>query len=119
MTRRAWAGVVAFILLGLGSGYLAVHEVANQAHQKAAAQEAASGQQLFVSMCATCHGPDGNGAGGAPVLDDGRVLGKYPTLSALSHFIQTRMPATDPGMLSTAQAQNLAVFINKVNHRLP
>ncbi|MCY0879170.1 MAG: c-type cytochrome [Firmicutes bacterium] len=78
-------------------------------------QEAQVGQQLFSALCETCHGPDGNGAGGAPNLNNGDILQKYPTVSQLTTFIQQRMPASDPGVLTPLQARDLAVWIWSLN----
>lgn len=81
--------------------------------------EAFGGKELFADLCETCHGPGGDGAGGAPVLNDGTVLQTYPTPPTLSHFIQTHMPASDPGILTVQETTDLALYIFQLNHRLP
>lgn len=83
------------------------------------AARANAGQVLFSAMCETCHGLGGNGAGGAPSLQNGQVMAQYPTQAALARFIQTHMPASDPGILTNQQAVDLALWIQTLNRVLP
>ncbi|AUW94780.1 c-type cytochrome [Sulfobacillus sp. hq2] len=118
MTKR-WITFLGAGLLIAASGVGLYDETQVTTHVVMAQQEAQEGQELFASLCQTCHGPGGDGAGGAPVLNDGVTVTKYANTSALAQFIQSRMPATNPGILSPSQARNLAWYIIKLNHRLP
>ncbi|NMP21045.1 c-type cytochrome [Sulfobacillus harzensis] len=117
MTRRGLvtAGIMAILVGGAAAGIWAnLHHEEVQARQ---ALQVEAGQQLFQSLCETCHGPAGDGSGGAPDLTNGEVVSKYPTTQALAHFIQTRMPASDPHSLTARQAQDLALWIDSLSSR--
>jgi mono/diheme cytochrome c family protein len=115
---RALALVLSLgVLSGVGTAVL-------QAHQRTTAlarafTHAERGGVLFANDCETCHGVGGDGAGGAPALNDGSVLKSYPTLSALQTFIQKNMPASDPGILSNSEARDAAEYVLWLNRRLP
>ncbi|MCY0863576.1 MAG: c-type cytochrome [Sulfobacillus sp.] len=118
MAVKHWIGLGVGVVVVLSAGALGYHD-----HQTAATtsqlQEAQAGAVLFQQMCETCHGPGGNGAGNAPVLNDGSVTTTYPTTTALANFIQTHMPASDPGILTSQQATELALYIRQLNHLVP
>lgn len=113
--------LVLVLALGVLSG---VGTAALRAHQRTTALSGAltsadRGGVLFANDCETCHGVGGDGAGGAPALNDGSVLKSYPTLGALQTFIQKNMPASDPGILSKGQARDAAEYVLWLNRRLP
>ncbi len=113
-----WGMVLSLVLILVGLwGYMAHRQ--REFRVMATVNQAEVGHQLFHALCATCHGPGGNGAGGAPVLNDGQTLAKYRTTSSLAQFIQTHMPASDPGILTSQQAVDLALWIKALNHALP
>lgn len=101
-------------IFGISFGFLLAHHSRVRAVSH---QQAVEGQQFFNQSCITCHGPGGNGAGGAPNLNDGKVIKKYASLTALQHFIQTHMPASDPGSLRSFQSRDLAIYIRSLNSR--
>jgi mono/diheme cytochrome c family protein len=111
-----------FLVMGAAlvtfSGLWAWHRDAQASRASLIRIEASQGQHLFHAMCETCHGPDGDGAGGAPNLMNGEVLQQYPTVSQLATFIQERMPATNPGILTNSEARDLALWIQALNPRL-
>ncbi len=104
-------------VLVLGAGVLLNHRHQVMATTKLERTEAAGGKELFLDLCETCHGPGGNGAGGAPTLNDGVVLQTYPTPASLEQFIQTHMPASDPGILTKQETTDLTFYILQLNHR--
>lgn len=106
-------------LVVLGGAMLAYHRGQVRATMKIDRQEAAGGRELYVDLCETCHGPGGNGAGGAPILNDSTVLQTYQTPARLGQFIQTHMPASDPGTLSEQETTDLTFYIFQLNHRRP
>lgn len=81
------------------------------------ADQAAQGKALYNDKCATCHGPDLNGAEMAPPLVGAAFLGDWVGGSAGDLFtrIHTTMPANDPGSLSNAQAAQALAYILSVN----
>lgn len=65
-----------------------------------AGQLADSGETIFASSCAGCHGATGEGGRAPAVMGAGAFLGKYNTAQGLLDFVSTAMPATNPGSLS-------------------
>lgn len=66
-----------------------------------------TGEQIYKSQCATCHGTSGEG-----------TLESYPhrlagdrTIAELARLIQKTMPEDDPGSLSEAEARLAAEYI--------
>lgn len=103
--------------LVLGGGVLLLHRHHVVAIAKMERTEAVGGKELFLDLCETCHGPGGNGAGGAPILNDGAVLQTYSSPVSLEQFIQTHMPSSDPGILTEQEATDLTFYIYELNHR--
>jgi mono/diheme cytochrome c family protein len=81
------------------------------------ADQATQGNAVFADKCATCHGPDLNGAEMAPPLVGATFLGDWVGQSADDLFtrIHTTMPANDPGSLSNAQVAQVLAYILSVN----
>jgi mono/diheme cytochrome c family protein len=117
--RQLW--ILLLVLIGLaGGGVYALYK----SHEQAVVltqdtRYAQAGAALFEAECETCHGVGGDGAGGAPILNNGAVLKSYPTESALEAFIVANMPASDPGSLTPTDAQDLAYYILSLNRALP
>jgi mono/diheme cytochrome c family protein len=107
---RPWRPAL-LVALGIASGVLLATQVARGPEPPAAVPP---GQRLFMAECAACHGPAGDGAGGAPALDTG--LAGYPSPAALARYIRRAMPATAPGSLSPGQARALAAYLWALNH---
>lgn len=116
--RRTWLVGLGAALVTAGGGFLIWQHQQHEAEVSVETRQAVTGKQLFAAMCVTCHGPGGNGAGGAPILNDGSVLQKYSTVKSLAAFIQSNMPASDPGILTSQQSTELALYIFHLNHRL-
>lgn len=106
----------------LGVALLTVGAIAfwvNHQHQQSVTlttHEIQDGRQLFDNLCESCHGPDGDGQGGAPALDNGQVLEQYRSLDQLAEFLQQRMPASYPGILTHQQAVDLSLWIRAINN---
>lgn len=105
--------------LTVGAGVLLHHRHQVVATRQMERTEAVGGKELFSDLCETCHGPGGNGAGGAPPLNDGTVLQTYSTPAAMEGFIQAHMPASDPGILTAQETADLTFYIFQLNHRFP
>ncbi len=110
---RAMGIAAGLIISGAGAVLAQHHQVTQAAHREVMLE---TGRDLYRSLCETCHGPAGDGAGGAPNLVDGQVVSQYPTTKALAGFIQKRMPASDPRSLTSIQARQLALWIRHLNH---
>jgi mono/diheme cytochrome c family protein len=72
--------------------------------------QAERGQSVFLSVCARCHGPRGNGAGdpemtAAPPVARGSFLRKWDrqTVATLLNYVRTTMPTDNPKSLSDQQ----------------
>ncbi|MCL6561440.1 MAG: cytochrome c [Firmicutes bacterium] len=101
-------GLLAF-LLGWGAG---------RQHAQALVRpdpQVQRGAWLYAAECQVCHGLGGNGAPGAPALDGARLWRDYPSQAALVDFIQARMPASRPGSLTRAQAEDLAAYLRSLD----
>ena len=72
---------------------------------------AASGQTLFATYCAKCHGANGQGVIGPAVIGSGAALSKYHTAQGLLDFIDTTMPFDAPGSLAHVQYLDLLAFL--------
>lgn len=73
------------------------------------------GQHLFERHCVVCHGPDGQGTMVGPPLWGSRsfnIASGLARISKAASFIKVNMPFTQPGILSDADAYDLAVFMN-------
>ncbi|PSR23443.1 MAG: cytochrome C [Sulfobacillus thermosulfidooxidans] len=112
ITQKMTALSFAALMVGIGSYMLTTRQMVIKAQQVSQEQ---AGRVLFANLCATCHGPGGDGSGGAPNLTDGRVLQKYPTSQALGTFIQQRMPASAPGTLNPDETRDLVLYIQRLN----
>ncbi|WP_053960510.1 c-type cytochrome [Sulfobacillus thermosulfidooxidans] len=112
ITKKITTLIFALFTVGIASYMLTTRNMAIKAQH---VNEEQAGGVLFANLCATCHGPGGDGSGGAPNLSDGHVLQKYPTSQALSTFIQQRMPATAPGTLNPDETRDLVLYIQRLN----
>ena len=74
-----------------------------------------TGAAVFASVCAKCHGPDGQGTGIAPAVwgpksyNIGAGMARVRTAAA---FIQDNMPFDQPGTLSDHQAFDVAAYVD-------
>jgi thiosulfate dehydrogenase len=77
--------------------------------------DSAAGGALYRTTCSQCHGPDGEGGGGAPPLwgpasyNVGAGMARVRSAAA---FIAANMPFDRPGSLSDQQALNLAAYVD-------
>lgn len=115
LTRLATRIVpAAFLVGGFASGILLGGSAVGASPRTTQPVTLMVGQQLFAAECAVCHGPAGDGAGGAPRLDTG--LANFTSEAALAWFIRKNMPATAPDSLSPGQANALAMYLWLLNH---
>ena len=71
------------------------------------AEDATAGQQLYVKVCLSCHGRQGEGVG-----DRGRSLEGDLSVGELARLIQRTMPEDNPGSLTEEQARDVAEYIH-------
>lgn len=77
--------------------------------------DTAAGARVFGSICAKCHGPDGQGTAVAPPLwgpqsyNLGAGMARVRTAAA---FVRDNMPFDQPGSLSDQEALDAAAFVN-------
>jgi cytochrome c len=71
-----------------------------------AGQLAAGGQGVFSSICAKCHGANGQG-----IIGSGQSLDKYKTAQGLYSFISSSMPLNAPGSLSSQQYLEITAYL--------
>lgn len=65
----------------------------------------ARGLSIYSAQCKVCHGSNGSGSGNGP-----RLIGKTPSAS----YIQSNMPRTKPGSLSSEQVSDLVAYITSL-----
>lgn len=75
--------------------------------------QAASGRELYIQRCMTCHGNTLRGTNAAPGLIAHTLDSKYDEmpLSAYFSYMQATMPIDRPGSLSARQYVELTAFI--------
>ena len=81
--------------------------------------QAARGQTVYSTSCASCHGPALEGDGQAPALADADFAKEWDgqPLSDLFERIRLTMPADAPGSLKPSDvADALAFLLKKGNH---
>jgi len=81
-------------------------------------RQASEGQALYDAKCATCHGPEGDGSGGAPGLANDSFTADWDglTLAQMVNRIRTSMPQDSPGSLTRPQTSAITAYLLKVNH---
>ncbi len=70
---------------------------------------AARGGGIFATICAVCHGSDGQGDTGPPIL--GPSVRTYGTAQVLFDFISENMPRDDPGSLSEVRYFQVLAYL--------
>jgi thiosulfate dehydrogenase len=78
------------------------------------------GRETFTTMCAVCHGMDGQGTpAGPPVWGDKsfNVGASMARIRTAASFIKYNMPNDRPGTLTAQQAFDVAAYMN--SHRRP
>jgi mono/diheme cytochrome c family protein len=89
-----------------------------------------SGQAIYSSKCASCHGPSGQGGGGPALWGSSATLGTFngsvifnKNAQDMLNYISSKMPLTAPGSLSHDQYLNVLSYIlvqgNQVNGSTP
>jgi mono/diheme cytochrome c family protein len=81
--------------------------------------QATRGEAVYKASCAGCHGPDLEGSGQAPSLDDADFAKDWEgqPLSDLFERINTTMPADAPGTLKASDVADVLAFVlKKGNH---
>lgn len=116
---RAWAlgagGAALFVLAGCG---------AQPSARSSRPADIAAGEALYQRVCSYCHGTHGQGG---VRLDAPALWGPDSAIATmqrrdLARFIRINMPlqavhGVQPGSLSRTQADNLAAFLLRQNHR--
>ena len=70
-----------------------------------------SGNGVFGSFCAACHGSLGGGGSGPAIIGQGSSLAKYANAGTLFSFISSAMPQNNPGGLTTTQYTQLLAYL--------
>ena len=76
-----------------------------------AGQLSASGQAVFASNCARCHGNNGQGGAGPAIIGSTQGLAKYNTAQGLLTYVSGNMPASAPGSLSSQQYLEVTAYL--------
>ena len=70
-----------------------------------------SGQAVFASNCARCHGANGEGKTGPALIGVNASIDKYNTGKGLLDYISTAMPLNAPGSLSHQDYLEILSFL--------
>ena len=76
-----------------------------------AGQLADAGQPIYASMCAVCHGAQGEGKIGPALWGPNANYGAFKSAQDLLTFITYKMPLTSPGSLTPEQAMDLTAYL--------
>lgn len=124
--RRRGAGVRAgfyslSVLLLIPSAALSgeAAETAHNGRPAAEAKSAGKGHDVYLQYCAKCHGEQGQGLIGPPVIGSDARLGSYETAQGLLDYISTTMPQNKPGSLSDAEYRKVLAYLLASNDFLP
>ncbi len=79
--------------------------------------DSARGHQVYTTICATCHGANGEGGGipRAPALWGPKSYSIGASMSRVERaasFVRRNMPQTAPGTLTDQQAWDVAAYVN-------
>jgi S-disulfanyl-L-cysteine oxidoreductase SoxD len=91
---------------------------------------AREGRDLYAALCASCHGPAGEGLGDFPALVGGKgtlstasprlTVGSYwPTATTVFDYVRRAMPYSAPGSLSDDQVYALTAWLLAANEVIP
>jgi len=72
---------------------------------------AAAGKRLYALQCASCHGAEGEGFIGPPIMGSGAALGPYANGERLLEYIGATMPQNNPGSLDDNQYRQLLAYL--------
>jgi mono/diheme cytochrome c family protein len=85
------------------------------------------GQDLFGTVCAACHGPNGTGTPAAPTLNDMQwinITGTYPEIeTTILHGVPApkehpgSMPPRGGGSFNDTQVKALAAYVFALSHQ--
>lgn len=89
----------------------AVAGAAATASSSTLGQLATSGQAVFTSQCAPCHGAQGQGGIGPAIIGPSASLDKYGTALGLLTKISTTMPRSNPGSLPPDQYLQVTAYL--------
>lgn len=73
------------------------------------------GRTVYDTHCASCHGPDGTGFIGPPVIGPKAALGSYGDAQRLFRYISTAMPQNAPGSLDEQQYLDVVGYLLERN----
>lgn len=126
--RSAVCAAVAGLACALVAGCAGGQEQPKTGAEGAAAggDQVAQGQALYAEKCASCHGAQGQGASGPPVVGKGALPlappagAKYRsepfhTAGDVYDFVKKNMPANAPGTLTDAETSAIIAFDLKAN----
>lgn len=77
-------------------------------------EQAEEGQTTYNSFCATCHGPDLEGAQG-PALKGEKFLSKWETGKELYDYSANKMPPINPGTVPEEDMVKIMAFLFSEN----
>ncbi len=70
-----------------------------------------AGKQVFGSICATCHGANGEGLKGPAIIDADANLGIYGDGKGLYDYVSQNMPQDSPGSLSPEEYLQVVAYL--------
>jgi mono/diheme cytochrome c family protein len=72
---------------------------------------AVAGREVFATVCARCHGTQGEGLEGPPIIGEVTNLPAFATAQGLHNFIRLGMPLDAPGSLAERQYLEVLAFL--------
>lgn len=84
-----------------------------------AEEQVAWGQTVYQERCAHCHGEQGEGNVGRPLIGPNAGLGGYETARGLFDYVRKVMPADAPGRLTESEYWAVLAYLLEQNGLLP
>jgi mono/diheme cytochrome c family protein len=81
--------------------------------------QVAAGQAVFQQICSQCHGDQGEGGEGPPIIGRGNALADYRNALRLFNYLLDAMPNDDPGRLSAQQYYDVLAYLLSQNNWNP
>lgn len=113
-TRPRRVATAILVSLALTSGCAAQNDPADQA-----AQQVAAGRALYATHCARCHGDQGQGKRGPPLIGPRHGLRGYGTAEALFLYTRRVMPFDTTARLADAEYWAILAFMLQENQLGP
>lgn len=82
-------------------------------------EQLATGQSVYATDCASCHGEQGEGGTGPVLIGGNKRIASYETTTRLNDYVSRTMPFDAPGSLGAQQYWDVIAYLLDGNDLLP